>query len=47
MTLVTHLTSGLSRSSKKLVDGLFQLNSVQYLSKGLNVLVVLKTIHKD
>ena len=43
----THLTSGLSRSIKKLVDGLFRLNRVQYLSKGLNLLVILKNIHKD
>ena len=43
----THLTSVLSRSIKKLVDGLFQLNRVQYLSKGLNLLVILKNIHKD
>ena len=43
----THLTSGLSRSLKKLVDGLFQLNRVQYLSEGLNLLVILKNIHKD
>ena len=43
----THLTSGLSRSLKKLVDGLFRLNRVQYLSKGLNLLVKLKNIHKD
>ena len=42
----THLTSGLSRSLKKLIDGLFQLNRVQYLSKGLNSLVILKNIHK-
>ena len=27
----------------KLVDGLLQLNRVQYLSKGLNLLVILKT----
>ena len=43
----TNLTSGLSRSVKKLVDGLFQLNRVQYLSKGLNLLIILKNIHKD
>ena len=43
----THLTLGLSRSLKKLVDGLFQLNRVQYLSKGLNLLIILKNIHKD
>ena len=43
----THLTFGLSRSVKKLVDGLFQLIRVQYLSKGLNLLVILKNIHKD
>ena len=43
----THLTSGLSRSLKKLVDGLFQLNRIEYLSKGLNLLVILKNIHKD
>ena len=43
----THLTSGLSRSLKKLIYGLFQLNGVQYLSKGLNLLVILKNIHKD
>ena len=43
----THLTSGLSRSLKKLVDGLFQLNMIEYLTKGLNLLVILKNIHKD
>ena len=43
----THLTSGLSRSLRKLVDDLFQLNRVQYLSKGLNLLIILKNIHKD
>ena len=43
----THLTSGLSRRIKKLVDGLFRLNRVQYLSKGLNLLVILKNIHRD
>ena len=42
----THLTSDLLRSLKKLVDGLFQLNKVQYLSKGLNLLVIVKNIHK-
>ena len=46
LTLVSHLTSGLSRSLKKLADSIFQLNRVQYLSKGLNLLVILK-IHKD
>ena len=43
----THSTSGLSRSLKKLVGGLFQLNRVQYLSKKLNLLIILKNIHKD
>ena len=43
----THFTLGLSRSLKKLVDGLFRLNMVQYLSKGLNSLVILKNIDKD
>ena len=43
----THLTSGLSRSLKRLIDGLFRLNRVQHLSKGLNLLVILKNIHKD
>ena len=33
----THLTSGLLRSLKKLVDGLFHLNKIQYLPKGLNL----------
>ena len=42
-----HLTSGLSRSLKKLADGLFQLNRVQYLSEGFNLLIILKDIHKD
>ena len=42
----THLTSGLSRSLKKLIGGFFQLNRVQYLSKGLNLLVILRNIHK-
>ena len=35
-----HLTSGLSNSLKKLVDGLFQPNRGEYLSKGLNLLVI-------
>ena len=43
----THLTSGLLRHLKKLVDGLVQRNRVQYLSKGLDLLVILKNIHKD
>ena len=43
----THLTPGLSRSLKKLIDSLSQLNRGQYLSKGLNLLVILKNIHKD
>ena len=42
-----HLTSGLSRSFKKLIDGLFQLNRVHYLSKVSNLLVISKNIHKD
>ena len=46
-TVYTHLISGLFRSLKKLVDGLFKLNRFQYLSKGLNLLVILKNIHKD
>ena len=46
-TSYTHLTSGLPRSLKKLVDSLFQLNRIQYLSRGLNLLVILKNVHKD
>ena len=38
-----HLTSGLSNSLKKLVDGLFQPNRGEYLSKGLNLLVIPQT----
>ena len=39
----THLTSGLSRSLKNLVDDLFQPNRVEYLSTGLNLLVIPKS----
>ena len=44
-----HLTSGLSNSLMKLVDGLFQPNRDEYLSKGLNLLVIpkKKTSHKN
>ena len=42
-----HLTSGLSNSLKKLVDGLFQPNRGEYLSKWLNLLVIPKNNNKN